>query len=196
MNLSGIIAISGRAGLYKVIAQGKNNLIVESLEDRKRFPAYASDRISALEDISIYTYDEDVALKEIMGSIYKKENAGEALSHKSDQKTLEKYLVEILPNYDKERVYISDIKKIFQWYNLLHKAGELKMEEKEEEVAPNSKEETTPNAEVKKETAKKPAAKKAPAKKVADKPANAKVTAKSTGTKKVATPKSGTSRGK
>ena len=65
MNLSGIIAISGRAGLYKVIAQGKNNLIVESLDDRKRFPAYASDRISALEDISIYTYDEDVALKEI-----------------------------------------------------------------------------------------------------------------------------------
>ena len=138
MNLSGIIAISGRAGLYKVIAQGKNNLIVESLDDRKRFPAYASDRISALEDISIYTYDEDVALKEIMDSIYKKENAGEAISHKSDQKSLEKYLLEVLPNYDKERVYISDIKKIFQWYNLLHKAGELKMEETEEVATPKS----------------------------------------------------------
>lgn len=195
MNLSGIIAISGRAGLYKVIAQGKNNLIVESLDDRKRFPAYASDRISALEDISIYTYDEDVALKEIMDSIFKKENAGEAISHKADQKSLENYLLEILPNYDKERVYISDIKKIFQWYNLLHKAGELKMEEKEEVVA-EAKEEVATEGEVKKETAKKPAAKKAPAKKVADKPANAKVTAKSTGTKKVATPKSGTSRGK
>ncbi len=201
MNLSGIIAISGRAGLYKVIAQGKNNLIVESLEDRKRFPAYASDRISALEDISIYTYDEDVALKEIMDSIYKKESAGEAISHKSDQKSLEKYLLEILPNYDKERVYISDIKKIFQWYNLLHKAGELKMEEEEKEVEEkNAKKDATPKADSEtkkeKETAKKPATKKAPAKKATDKPANAKVTAKSTGTKKVATPKSGTSRGK
>lgn len=193
MNLSGIIAISGRAGLYKVIAQGKNNLIVESLDDRKRFPAYASDRISALEDISIYTYEEDVALKEIMDSIYKKENAGEAISHKGDQKSLEKYLLEILPNYDKERVYISDIKKIFQWYNLLHKAGELKMEEAEEVVAESNDE---ADSDLKKETAKKPAAKKAPAKKVTDKAANAKVTAKSTGTKKVATPKSGTSRGK
>ena len=193
MNLSGIIAISGRAGLYKVIAQGKNNLIVESLDDRKRFPAYASDRISALEDISIYTYDEDVALKEIMDSIYKKENAGEAISHKSDQKSLEKYLLEVLPNYDKERVYISDIKKIFQWYNLLHKAGELKMEETEE-VATDSTDEADSDA--KKETAKKPAAKKAPAKKVAEKPKSTKVTTKSTGTKKVATPKSGTSRGK
>ena len=197
MNLSGIIAISGRAGLYKVIAQGKNNLIVESLDDRKRFPAYASDRISALEDISIYTYDEDVALKEIMDSIYKKENAGEAISHKSDQKSLEKYLLEVLPNYDQERVYISDIKKIFQWYNLLHKAGELKMEEAEE-VAAESTDEAAPktDADAKKETAKKPAAKKAPAKKVTEKPKSTKVTSKSTGTKKVATPKSGTSRGK
>ena len=205
MNLSGIIAISGRAGLYKVIAQGKNNLIVESLEDRKRFPAYASDRISALEDISIYTYDEDVALKEIMDSIYKKEDAGESISHKSDQKSLEKYLLEILPNYDKERVYISDIKKIFQWYNLLHKAGELKLDEVEEKdekevKEKGSKKETASKSDSdtkkEKETAKKPAAKKAPAKKATDKPANAKVTAKSTGNKKVATPKSGTSRGK
>lgn len=197
MNLSGIIAISGRAGLYKVIAQGKNNLIVESLDDRKRFPAYASDRISALEDISIYTYDEDVALKEIMDSIWKKENAGEAISHKADQKSLENYLLEILPNYDKERVYISDIKKIFQWYNLLHKAGELKMEEDTKEVAADSKEDAeATDKDGKKETAKKPAAKKAPAKKVADKSTTTKITAKSTGTKKVATPKSGTSRGK
>ncbi|MDD2984058.1 MAG: DUF5606 domain-containing protein [Crocinitomicaceae bacterium] len=196
MNLSGIIAISGRAGLYKVIAQGKNNLIVESLDDRKRFPAYASDRISALEDISIYTYDEDVALKEIMDSIYKKENAGEAISHKADQKSLESYLLEILPKYDKERVYISDIKKIFQWYNILHKAGELKMEETKEVAEISTEETDATETETKKETAKKPAAKKAPAKKVTDKQAAPKVTAKSTGNKKVATPKSGTSRGK
>lgn len=201
MNLTGIIAISGRPGLYKVVAQGKNNLIVESLEDKKRFPAYASDRISALEDISIYTYDDDVALKLIFDSIYQKEDGGMAPSHKDDKKKLESYLVEILPNYDQERVYISDIKKLFQWYNLLHKAGELN---RPDEAAAESTEATEAPAEEKAPKIKaegdkkeKPAAAKKPAAKKADKPAAApKVTAKSTGTKKAAAPKSGTSRGK
>jgi hypothetical protein len=195
MNLTSIIAISGRAGLYKVVAQGKNNLIVESLEDKKRFPAYASDRISALEDISIYAYDGDVALKVIFDSIYAKENGGTAPSHKEDKTTLENYLLEVLPKYDQERVYISDIKKLFQWYNLLHKAGELNKAEEVKEVTS----ETVETAE--KETAteakeKKAPAKKAPAKKASEKPSTPKVTAKSAGTKKVAAPKSGTSRGK
>ncbi len=129
MKLSGIIAISGRPGLFKVIAQGKNNVIVESLVDRKRFPAYSSDRISALEDISIYTYAEEKPLKEIFQEIYTKENGGETISHKESETALVNYLLEILPNYDQERVYVSDIKKIFQWFNLLHKAGELKLDE-------------------------------------------------------------------
>ena len=73
MNLSGIISISGRPGLYSVVAQGKNNVIVQSLSDNKRFPAYASDRISALEDISIYTYEGDVPLKEVYTKLYEKE---------------------------------------------------------------------------------------------------------------------------
>ena len=129
MNLSGIIAISGRPGLYKVIAQGKNNVIVESLVDRKRFPAYSSDRISALEDISLYTYAEEKPLKEIFKAIYEKENSAEAISHKESDDKLIAYLLEVVPNYDQERVYVSDIKKVFQWYNLLHKAGELKLKE-------------------------------------------------------------------
>jgi hypothetical protein len=128
MNLTGIIAISGKPGLFKVVAQGKNNLIVESLEDKKRVPAYSTDRISALEDISVYTYDEDVALTSVLEAIYKKQNGGEAPSHKEDKTTLENYLLEILPNYDQERVYFSDVKKIFQWYNLLHKSGNLTIE--------------------------------------------------------------------
>jgi hypothetical protein len=195
MNLTGIIAISGRAGLYKVVAQGKNNLIVESLDDNKRFPAYASDRISALEDISIYAYDEDVALKVIFDSIYAKENGGTAPSHKEDKKVLESYLLEILPTYDQERVYISDIKKLFQWYNLLHKAGELNKAEEVKETTLDTVE--TIEKEVTSETKEKKApAKKAPAKKASEKPATPKVTAKSAGTKKVAAPKSGTSRGK
>jgi hypothetical protein len=182
MNLKGIIAISGRSGLYKVVAQGKNNLIVESLEDRKRFPAYAADRISALEDISIYTYDEDVALRDIYRTIFDKENGGEAPSHKESKTVLENYLLEVLPNYDQERVYFSDIKKLFQWYNLMHKAGELKLDEEtveeaaieeavvvEEEPAKKAKAPAKKAPKVAEEKAekaeKKPAAKKASAKK-------------------------------
>lgn len=169
MNLSGIIAISGRPGLFKVVAQGKNNVIVESLVDRKRFPAYSSDRISALEDISLYTYSEEKPLKQIFKTIYEKENGGEAVSAKESNDNLIAYMLEILPNYDQERVYVSDIKKVFQWYNLLQKAGELKLVEpvKEEEI----KTEDSTNEEVilkEKETTEKPkkVAAKTPAKKV------------------------------
>lgn len=132
MNLTGIISIAGKPGLFKVVAQGKNNLIVESLEDGKKIPAYTSDRVSALEDISIYTYDEDASLVSIFDAIYSKQNGELAPSHKEDKNVLINYLLEILPNYDQERVYFSDIKKIFQWYNLLHSSGNISMEEKEE----------------------------------------------------------------
>ena len=179
MNLSGIIAISGRPGLYKVIAQGKNNVIVESLVDRKRFPAYSSDRISALEDISLYTYDEDKPLKTIFKSIYEKENGAEAISQKDSDDKLIAYLLDVLPNYDQERVYVSDIKKVFQWYNLLHKAGELKLKEVESSV--ENKVEEIENSDVTSEEAK-PKAKKAAAtnetKEVKEKTVKAKATAK------------------
>lgn len=161
MNLTGIISISGKSGLYKVIAQAKNSVIVESLEDNKRVPAYATDRISALEDISIYTISEDKPLKEVYRSIFDKENGGAAPSHKESEKVLRAYLEEILPDYDRERVYLSDIKKMFQWYNLLHKSGNLIVEEKVEEVAAPATEEVVEE---------KPK-KKAPAKKAAEKPA-------------------------
>lgn len=202
MNLTGIIAISGKPGLYKVVAQGKNNIIVESLETKKKLPAYASDRISALEDISIYTYDDDKPLKEIYADIFKKENGGTTISHKEDASKLSAYLLEVLPSYDQERVYPSDIKKLFQWYNMLHAAGELKLEEEVAEVAADATEEKpakkakATEAKEKKETA--PKAAKAPAKKAAvkkDTPA-AKAPAKASSAKKVAAPKTGSSRGK
>lgn len=174
MTVKGIIAISGKSGLFKVVAQGKNNVIVEALEDKKRFPAYATDRISALEDISIYTYADDKALIEVFEAIFDKENGGEAISHKEDPSKLATYLEEILPDYDQERVYPSDIKKIFMWYNLLVKAGELKKEDEavaESEVEEVQKEKPTPAAK-KPTAAKKPAAKeKAEAKPAAKKPA-------------------------
>lgn len=207
MNLTGIIAISGKSGLYKVLAQGKNNIIVESLEDKKRVPAYASDRISALDDISIYTYDEDKPLKEIFISIFEKESGKETISHKEDQGKLKSYLLEILPNFDQERVYASDIKKIFQWYNLLLKAGALVIEEVKEETeeAPKEKKakataakddaEVAP-AKEKKAPAKKAAAPKAATAKTPAAKAPAKAAAKTTSAKKVAAPKTGSSRGK
>jgi hypothetical protein len=200
MNLTGIIAISGRPGLYKVIAQGKNSIIVESLIDNKRFPAYATDRISALDDISIYTYDEDAPLRDLLTAIYNKEGGKECPSHKEDLKVLEAYLLEILPNYDQERVYPSDVKKMFQWYNLLHKSGNLKVEEvKAEEVvaekkAPKAKKVAAEGTE---EAA---PAKKAPTKKAATtakpKATPAAKAAKPAAAKKTTATKTGSSRGK
>ena len=191
MNLTGIISIAGKPGLFKVVAQGKNNIIVESLEDKKRSPAYSSDRISALDDISIYTTDEDVSLKIIMKTIYDKENGAATISHKDDKKKLESYILEILPNYDQERVYISDVKKIFQWYNLLHKSGELKLAEKEETIesaeTEATKSEDKPAKKEKKTTTSTSKAKPT---------VSAKAAPKTTASKKVATVKTSTSRGK
>jgi len=141
MDLSGIISIAGKPGLYKVIAQGKNNVIVESLVNGKRIPAYATDKISALEDISIYTLESDVPLADVFASLIKKFDGKEGLSHKDDVINLQEVLFEVLPDYDEDRVYPSDIKKLFQWYNLLVNAGVLtleadqKEEPKQEEVA-------------------------------------------------------------
>jgi hypothetical protein len=198
MDLTGIIAISGRPGLYKVIAQGKNNIIVESLIDNKRFPAYASDRISALDDISIYTYDDDAPLRELLSAIYKKEDGKECPSHKESLTVLQNYLLEILPNYDQERVYPSDVKKMFQWYNLLHKSGNLKLDEKEvvaEEKVSKVKKDSSIEEVVEAAPKKKAAPKKAT---TAAKPkANpAAKSAKPAAAKKVTATKTGTSRGK
>jgi hypothetical protein len=197
MNLTGIISISGKPGLYKVVAQGKNNIIVESLDDKKRSPAYSTDRISALDDISIYTYDEDVSLKVIFKTIFEKEKGSETISHKEDKVKLEKYLLEVLPNYDQERVYISDVKKIFQWYNLLHKAGELKLdEEAKEEVKEKKSTKSVKTESVSDDAPKKEKKLVTPKAKTAAKPAAPKATSKSTGAKKVTAVKTGAARGK
>jgi hypothetical protein len=124
MKLTGIIAISGKPGLFKVIAQGKNNIIVESFIDGKKSPAYSKDRISSLEDISVYTYEEDIALLEVFERIYNfSKEHGAIPSHKSEKLELLQFMLEIVPNYDQERVYFSDIKKIFHWYQLLDEKG-------------------------------------------------------------------------
>jgi hypothetical protein len=121
MVLKDILAISGEPGLFKFIAQGKNAIIVEHLETGKRSSAYSSAKVSSLEDISVFTENEDLSLGKVFDKIFEKESGGPAIDSKSEAEKLKKYFEEIVPDYSKERVYLSDIKKIILWYNLLHK---------------------------------------------------------------------------
>jgi hypothetical protein len=202
MNLKGIISISGRPGLYKVITQGKNSVIVESLMDKKRFPAHASEKISSLEDISMFTYDEDAKLVDVLTKLFEIQAGAEGPSNKSDEKTLRSKFEEALPNYDKERVYFSDIKKLFQWYNMLLAEGLLVVEtEVETEVATEvvTEETVEKDSKAKKEATPKKAdtPKKAAPKKAAVKTSAApNKSAKPAAVKKVATVKTGGGRGK
>ena len=131
MELSKILAITGRPGLYKMLAQTKNGLVVESLLDGKRLTAFSHERISSLEEISIFTTDEDLPLKDVLKKIYDKQNGEKAISHKSDAKELKEFFKEAVPNYDEENVFASDIKKVIQWYNLLQEHNMLEFEEEE-----------------------------------------------------------------
>lgn len=130
IDLTGIISISGQPGLFKIVAQSKNGIIVEGLSDKKRVNVYASTKVSTLSDISMFTTGDDKPLDEIMTSIYEKEKGGAAVDSKADDKTIEKYFSEILPDYDKDRVYVSNMRKLITWYNALQSTGSLK--EKEE----------------------------------------------------------------
>lgn len=184
MDLSGIISISGKPGLFKVVAQSKNTIIVESLIDNKRVPAYSSDRISALQDISIYTYEEDIPLEDVLTSLAKKQDCKSCISHKESAKKLANELSVILPEYDEGRVYSSDIKKIFQWYNILQKADLITLEEKKEKEEDKSEKKKKEPAKKTTSTAKKPAAKKSAPKKASPKKAAPKRAANKAPTKK------------
>ena len=119
MELKDIVSVSGKPGLYEIKAQSKGGIIVASLIDGKKFPITATHNISALNEIAIYTYEEEVPLRVIFKAIGEKENGSEAISPKESSKRLVSYFREILPNFDEERVYASNIKKVLQWYNLL-----------------------------------------------------------------------------
>jgi hypothetical protein len=147
MKLKDYLAISGEHGLFKFIAQGRNAIIVEHLETGKRSSAHGSAKVSTLEDISIFTETEDLSLSKVFDKISEKENGGPAPDPKSDNEVLKAYFSTVLPEYDKERVYPSDIRKVILWYNTLHnlnllvkddpeEAAEKKGEEKKEEKAP------------------------------------------------------------
>ena len=133
MALKDIIVITGQSGLFKYISQGRNSVIVESLIDNKRTTIPAKAKISMLEDIAVFTENEDVPLREVLIKIQTKENGGAAIPHKSPDVELKKYFTEVLPEYDKDRVYVSDIRKMLQWYNLLIELGITEFSSPEED---------------------------------------------------------------
>lgn len=143
MVLKDIMSISGEPGLFKYIAQGKNAIIVEHLETGKRTSAFSSARISSLDEISVFTDNEDMPLSKVFDSIFEKEEGGAAIDYKSDPEKLKAYLGEVIPDYDRDRVYVSDIKKIMHWYNILHSLNMLEKEEPEKVEAEDATAEDT-----------------------------------------------------
>ena len=130
-----ILAISGKPGLYRMVSQAKQSIIVESLIDGKRVPAFSFNKVISLEDIAIYTETEDIPLTDVLKSIRAKEDGAKTLSTKSSGNELKAYFEEILPDYDKDRVYVSDIKKVLNWYNLLQEKSLLDLLDVVEEEA-------------------------------------------------------------
>jgi len=161
------MSISGKTGLFKVISQLKNAMLVESLTDKKRFPAFAHEKISSLEEIAVFTSGEEKPLKDILKAMHEKLEGKPGPDPHSDPVKLQAFFQEVVPEYDRERVYLSDIKKIVSWYNMLLENNlldfteeEKKEEEKEEVKAEPEKEAKEEKAEPpKKKEAKKPAPK-------------------------------------
>lgn len=123
MKFSEILSISEKPGLFKYLAQTNNGIIVESLIDAKRFPVSSTARVSTLIDIAIYTEGEDMPLADIFQIMHDKLEGKQSISHKSSAKELVNTFVDFIPSFDRDRVHTSDLKKVFQWYNLLQAAG-------------------------------------------------------------------------
>ncbi|MGE4569402.1 MAG: DUF5606 domain-containing protein [Bacteroidales bacterium] len=138
MSFKDILAISGQSGLFRFVSRGRTGVIIESLTDGKKITVPASARMSSMEDISIYTLEEDFPLPALLRRIFEKENGGPAISHKSDNNALKKYFAGVMPEYDRDRVYVSDMKKIIQWYNLMQEKGIITLQEESEESTENN----------------------------------------------------------
>lgn len=138
MDLTKILAISGKPGLFKMLSQTKSGFVVESLTDGKRFPVFPHERVSSLEEISIFTTgEEDLPLKDVFRKLFEKLEGKPGPDPKTDEGAVKKMFEETIPDYDTEKVYVSDMKKAFTWYNMLLEKGmmEFAEEEKEEEKA-------------------------------------------------------------
>jgi hypothetical protein len=143
MSIKKILSVSGKPGLYELKIQTRTGFVAESLLDGKKITVGMRANVSLLSEIAVYTYTEEIRLAEVLIAIATKENDGPALSHKEDDAKLKAYFREVLPEFDEDRVYTSDIKKILNWYNLLQPKGFVSVEALSKEVA----EDETPNAE-------------------------------------------------
>lgn len=154
--LKNILSITGKPGLYKLVSRGNNMLIVESLIDGKRMPTYARDKIVSLAEVSMFTTGDDIALSEVLKKVGEKEGLKVASidPKKADNDAMRAYFAEVLPDFDRDRVYPTDIRKLVQWYNILINAGITDFTTKEDEG-----EEEAATVEDKKQDVKKPAPK-------------------------------------
>ena len=142
MGLEKILSVAGKPGLYKLITQTRTGFVAESLLDGKRITVSLRSSVSVLSEIAIYTLEEEVPLREVFEKIQSKENGGKtSISHKDEKIKLEEYFFEVLPNYDEDRVYVSDIKKVIQWYNILIDNKIADFSSEKEEVSDTSEEE-------------------------------------------------------
>ena len=146
MTLDKILAIGGKPGLYKLVTQTRGGFVAESLLDKKRTTVGLRSNVSVLSEIAIYTLDEELPLQSVFLKIQEKEKGGKTtVGHKEDKLKLEEYFFEILPNYDEDRVYASDIKKVIQWYNILHENGITDFSEKKDVVSEAASSEKEPS---------------------------------------------------
>ena len=134
MGLQTVLSVAGKPGLFKLIARNKGGVVVESLLDGKRTSISATANVSSLGDIAIYTYDKEVPLREVFQAMAAATEGKEALSHKSSKDELEDFFGEVLPKFDQERVYASDIKKVVQWFNILVKNDLLSLLDEDEDA--------------------------------------------------------------
>ena len=141
MSLDKIVSISGKPGLYHLRAQTRSGFIAESLTDGKKIPVGLRHNVSVLSEISIYTLDGEEPLGEVFAKISAKEDGGKAIDHKVSKDELEAYFFDVLPNFDEDRVYASDIKKVIQWYNLLQANDLIEAQAEEVSEAPKADEE-------------------------------------------------------
>jgi hypothetical protein len=150
--LKDILSISGQAGLFKYISQARNGIIVESLETGKRIQAFSTMKVNSLKDIAVFTSQDEILLEEVFKKISDKESGGTSINHKSAPEELKSYFLKILPDYDQERVYISDIKKMINWYNILQKHDLLKFEKEKTGTETKTKAKTKDKTETEPET--------------------------------------------
>lgn len=155
MKIDRILAISGKPGLFELKMQTRSGFVAESLLDGKKITVGMRSNVSLLSEISMYTYTEEKPLVDVMRAIAVKENEGPALSHKEDNAKLVAYFEEILPDYDQDRVYASDIKKVLNWYNILQAKGLVSKDEPKVENAEEIKEQVVEEVKAKKKTTKK-----------------------------------------